>query len=62
MSNEVYGYAGSVLRVDLSNHALTEEKLDEATLRAWLDLLLLVCLPQHITSCGVTNFSTGPSL
>lgn len=35
-SNRVYGYAGKVLRVDLSAERITEEVLDEATLRKWV--------------------------
>jgi len=35
-SNVLYGYAGKVLRVDLTNERLTEEVLDEATLRKWV--------------------------
>jgi len=35
-SNVVYGYAGSILKVDLSNRSITEEELDEATLRHYL--------------------------
>ncbi|MFC1951046.1 aldehyde ferredoxin oxidoreductase family protein [Chloroflexota bacterium] len=35
-SNEMYGYAGSILRVDLSGGSIGEEKLDEATLRLYL--------------------------
>ena len=34
--NRVYGYAGSILRVDLSSGSISEEKLDEATLRLYL--------------------------
>jgi aldehyde:ferredoxin oxidoreductase len=32
-TNRIYGYAGKILRVDLTNEHLTEEVLDEATLR-----------------------------
>jgi aldehyde:ferredoxin oxidoreductase len=31
-----YGYAGKILRADLSDERLTEEVLDEATLRKWV--------------------------
>lgn len=34
--NQVYGYAGKILRVDLSNERITEEVLDEAELRKWV--------------------------
>ena len=33
---KVYGYAGKILRVDLTNERLTEEVLDETTLRKWV--------------------------
>ena len=38
MSEEafVYGYAGRVLRVDLTNGETTEDRLDQATLRNYL--------------------------
>ncbi len=32
----VCGYAGKILRVDLTNERITEEVLDEATLRKWV--------------------------
>ncbi len=32
----VPGYAGRILRVDLTNETMTEEHLDEATLRKWV--------------------------
>ena len=32
----VLGYAGNLLRVDLTNEATTAEPLEEATLRRWL--------------------------
>ncbi len=35
-SNQVYGYAGKILRVDLSNEHISEEVLDEADLRKWV--------------------------
>ncbi|MFH0768654.1 MAG: aldehyde ferredoxin oxidoreductase C-terminal domain-containing protein [Chloroflexota bacterium] len=35
-SNAVFGYAGKVLRVNLSNESLSEEILDEPTLRKWV--------------------------
>ncbi|MDP6501691.1 MAG: aldehyde ferredoxin oxidoreductase C-terminal domain-containing protein [Dehalococcoidales bacterium] len=34
--NQVYGYAGKILRVDLTNEIITEEVLDEAELRKWV--------------------------
>jgi aldehyde:ferredoxin oxidoreductase len=34
--NTVCGYAGKILRVDLTNERITEEVLDEATLRKWV--------------------------
>ncbi|MFH1639933.1 MAG: aldehyde ferredoxin oxidoreductase C-terminal domain-containing protein [Chloroflexota bacterium] len=34
--NTVYGYAGKILRVDLTNERISEEVLDEATLRKWV--------------------------
>ena len=33
---ELFGYAGKILRVDLTNEKITEEKLDEATLRKYV--------------------------
>jgi len=36
MSDELYGYAGSILKVDLTSGIISEEKLDEATLRRYL--------------------------
>jgi aldehyde:ferredoxin oxidoreductase len=36
VSNASYGYAGGVLRVDLSHGSITEEKLDESMLRRYL--------------------------
>ncbi|MFC1937548.1 aldehyde ferredoxin oxidoreductase family protein [Chloroflexota bacterium] len=33
---ELYGYAGKILRVDLTNEKITEEKLDEATLMKYV--------------------------
>jgi aldehyde:ferredoxin oxidoreductase len=35
-ANTVCGYAGKILRVDLTNERITEEVLDEATLRKWV--------------------------
>ncbi len=35
-SNGVYGYAGKILRVDLSSEHISEEVLDEAALRKWV--------------------------
>ena len=35
-SSTVYGYAGKILRVDLSSERISEEVLDEATLRKWV--------------------------
>ena len=35
-SNTICGYAGKILRVDLTNERITEEVLDEATLRKWV--------------------------
>jgi aldehyde:ferredoxin oxidoreductase len=35
-ANTICGYAGKMLRVDLTNERITEEVLDEATLRKWL--------------------------
>ncbi len=35
-AKQVYGYAGKVLRVDLSSERISEEVLDEATLRRWV--------------------------
>ena len=32
----LYGYAGKLLRIDLTNEKVLEEKLDEATLRKWV--------------------------
>ena len=34
--NTIGGYAGKILRVDLTNERITEEVLDEATLRKWV--------------------------
>ena len=34
--NELYGYHGKILRIDLTNEKVTEENLDEATLRKWV--------------------------
>ena len=34
--NELYGYHGKILRIDLTNEKVTEDKLDEATLRKWV--------------------------
>ncbi|MFC1982466.1 aldehyde ferredoxin oxidoreductase N-terminal domain-containing protein [Chloroflexota bacterium] len=34
--NQVYGYAGKILRVDLTNASISEEVLDEAELRKWV--------------------------
>jgi len=34
--NELYGYHGKILRIDLTNEKVIEEKLDEATLRKWV--------------------------
>ncbi|MFC1941160.1 aldehyde ferredoxin oxidoreductase family protein [Chloroflexota bacterium] len=34
--NKVYGYAGKLLRVDLTNEQVTEEKLDEETARKYI--------------------------
>ena len=34
--NELYGYHGKLLRIDLTNEKVIEEKLDEATLRKWV--------------------------
>lgn len=36
LSNKVGGYVGKILRVDLTSECLTEEHLNEATLRKWL--------------------------
>ena len=35
-ANTIGGYAGKILRVDLTNERITEEVLDEATLRKWV--------------------------
>ncbi len=35
-SNAICGYAGKILRVDLTNERITEEVLDETTLRKWV--------------------------
>ena len=35
-SSLVYGYAGKILRVDLTSERITEEVLDEPTLRKWV--------------------------
>ena len=35
-ANTICGYAGKILRVDLTNERVTEEVLDEATLRKWV--------------------------
>ena len=35
-SNAICGYAGKILRVNLTNERITEEVLDEATLRKWV--------------------------
>ena len=35
-SNAICGYAGKILRVDLTSERITEEVLDEATLRKWV--------------------------
>ncbi len=35
-ANTICGYAGKILRVDLTNERITEEVLDEATLRKWV--------------------------
>ncbi|MFC1932103.1 aldehyde ferredoxin oxidoreductase family protein [Chloroflexota bacterium] len=35
-SSSVYGYAGKILRVDLTNERISEEVLDEAELRKWV--------------------------
>jgi len=35
-SSTVYGYAGKILRVDLSSECISEEVLDETTLRKWV--------------------------
>ena len=32
----LYGYSGKLLRIDLTNEKVTEENLDEATLRKWV--------------------------
>ena len=32
----LYGYGGKLLRIDLTNEKVTEENLDEATLRKWV--------------------------
>ena len=34
--NKPYGYAGKLLRVDLTNEQITEEKFDEETARKYL--------------------------
>ncbi len=34
--NRIYGYAGKILRVDLTREHLTEEALDETVLRKWV--------------------------
>ncbi len=34
--DKLYGYAGKILRVDLSNEQITDEKLDEETARKYL--------------------------
>ena len=34
--NKLYGYAGKLLRVDLTNEQITEEKLDEETARKYV--------------------------
>jgi aldehyde:ferredoxin oxidoreductase len=36
VSENTIGYAGKILRVDLTNERITEEVLDEATLRKWV--------------------------
>ena len=33
---ELYGYTGKILRVDLTNEKITEEELDEASLRKYV--------------------------
>ncbi|MFC1976751.1 aldehyde ferredoxin oxidoreductase family protein [Chloroflexota bacterium] len=35
-SDNIYGYAGKILRVDLTNESISEEVLDEAELRKWV--------------------------
>lgn len=35
-AKNVYGYAGKILRVDLTNEHFSEEVLDEPTLRKWV--------------------------
>ena len=34
--NNIYGYTGKLLRVDLTNEQITEEKLDEETARKYI--------------------------
>lgn len=34
--NKLYGYAGKLLRVDLTNERITEENIDEETARKYL--------------------------
>lgn len=36
VEKQTYGYAGKILRVDLANESVAEEKLDEATLRKYI--------------------------
>jgi len=36
MSNQACGYAGKILRVDLTSERITEEVLDEPALRKWV--------------------------
>ncbi|MFH1650993.1 MAG: aldehyde ferredoxin oxidoreductase N-terminal domain-containing protein [Chloroflexota bacterium] len=33
---QIFGYAGKILRVDLTNERLTDETLDEAALKKWV--------------------------
>ena len=33
---DLCGYNGKILRIDLTNERVTEENLDEATLRKWV--------------------------
>jgi len=34
--DQIYGYGGKLLRIDLTNEKVIKEPLDEATLRKWV--------------------------
>ena len=38
------GYAGKILRIDLTNERITEEVLDEPTLQKWVGVNQRICL------------------